>query len=92
MIIKIIIRTMIIISIIISMNRCNRSCNTVEDPFARICVPNKIEGMNLKVFNLIKGINESRTLIKYIASTCRCNSHGRKFSLRQKYHNDKCQC
>ena len=28
---------------IISMNRCNGSCNTVEDPFSRICIPNKME-------------------------------------------------
>ena len=41
------------------MNRCNESCNTVEDPFGRICVHNKIEDVNLKVFNPIKGINES---------------------------------
>ena len=28
---------------IISMDRFNESCNTVEDPFGRICVPNKTE-------------------------------------------------
>ena len=27
--------------LIISMSRCDRSCNTVKDPFSRICVPNK---------------------------------------------------
>ena len=52
---------------IISMNRCDGSCNTVEDPFARIYVPNKMEYMNPKVLNMIKGINESKTLIKNIS-------------------------
>ena len=28
---------------IINMNRCDRSCNTVEDPLGRICIPHKME-------------------------------------------------
>ena len=27
------------------------SCNTVQDPFDRICVPNKIQDVDLEVFN-----------------------------------------
>ena len=49
-------------SINISMNRYNKSCNTVEDPRGKICDPNKMEDLNLKVFNMIKGINKSKTL------------------------------
>ena len=25
----------------VSLDRCDRICNTTEDPFGRICVPNK---------------------------------------------------
>ena len=32
----------------INMNRCDGS-NTVNDPFVRICIRNKIEDVNLKV-------------------------------------------
>ena len=37
-----------------SMNRSNRSCNTIEDPFGRMFVSNKIgkKYVNLKVFNI----------------------------------------
>ena len=42
---------------IISMNMCNEICNTVEDPFRRICVYNKIEDKIPKVYKMIKGIN-----------------------------------
>ena len=55
---------------IISMSRCIVNCNTVEDPFGRICVSNEIEYVNLKVFNIVKGINESNTLAKYILCEC----------------------
>ena len=54
---------------IINMNRFDRSCNTLEDPFGRTCVPNKMEGVNLKVSDMIKGINES----KHISFECICD-------------------
>ena len=44
-------------------NRCNGSCNTVENPLGRSRVPIKMEDMNLKVFYMIEGMNESKTLI-----------------------------
>ena len=40
-------------SFLISLDRCDRTCNTVGDPFSRICVPNKIGPVNL---NAIKKI------------------------------------
>ena len=57
---------------VISMNSCDESCNTAEDPFGRIFASNKMEDLNLKVFNMIKGINESKTLAKRISCECRC--------------------
>ena len=53
-------------SFTISVGRCGGSCNTVEDPFGTICILSKIEVDHLKVFNMIKGINELRTLVKQI--------------------------
>ena len=38
----------------ISMDRCDKSCNIVVDPFGGIWVSNKIEDLNLRVFNMIK--------------------------------------
>ena len=56
---------------IISMNGCDGGCNTTEDPIGTICVPNKMEDMNLKVFNMIKMINISETPAKNISCECR---------------------
>ena len=52
------------------MNICDGICNTIDDPFGRICFPNNSEDMNLKVFNMIKAINESKTLAKQILYEC----------------------
>ena len=65
---------------IINMSRSDGSCNTAEDSFERICVPNKMKDVNLKVHNMIKQINESKTLVKHIGYECRCEFGGRKCS------------
>ena len=68
------------------MNRCDYSYNTVEDPFGRMSISNKVENVNLKAFDLIKGINESKTLARLNEFDARkCNSS-------QKWNNGKCQC
>ena len=37
----------------IKINRCKGSCNTINDPYANICVPDQIKKKNVKVFNLL---------------------------------------
>ena len=44
----------------VSANKCGRNFNTVDDPYARVCVPNKAKNMNAKVFTLISEVNETR--------------------------------
>lgn len=44
----------------VSLDRCNVSCNAVENSFCKICVLNNIEDVDLKVLNMIIGINESK--------------------------------
>ena len=44
----------------ININRCKGSCNTINDPYPKICVPDQIKDTNVKVFNLISRTNETR--------------------------------
>ena len=73
-----------------SINTCNGSFNTPQDLFGRIYVPNNVSDMNLKVFHLIKTINDSKSLTKHISCECRCEFDSRKCNLKQKWNNDKC--
>ena len=43
---------------VVSLNRCDGSCNTFDDLSIRISVPNKTEDVNLNVFNMVAAINE----------------------------------
>ena len=44
----------------IKTNKCKGSCNTINDPDATICGPEKIRNTNVKVFNLVSRTNETR--------------------------------
>ena len=62
----------------VKLDRCVGSCNNVNDLSNKVCVPNKTEDLNLRVFNIITEINESKTLTKHISCECKCQFDGRK--------------
>ena len=43
----------------VNLDRCMESYNSLNDLFNKVCVPKKTEHLNLSVFNMIRGINES---------------------------------
>ena len=47
-----------------NLDRCFGNCNTLKDSSNKLCVLNKTEGFNLRVFNINSGKNESKTLTK----------------------------
>ena len=50
------------------------------------------ENLNLIVFNIITGINKSKTLTKHISCECKCKFDGRSSNSDQLWNNDKCCC
>ena len=44
----------------VKINKCSGSCNNVNDPFAKLCVPDVIKNMNVKVFNLISRTKDNK--------------------------------
>ena len=35
----------------IKTSKCSDSCNNINDPYAKICVPDVVKNLNVKVFN-----------------------------------------
>ena len=56
----------------VNLDRCTGSCNTLNDLSNKVCVSNKTEALNVNVFNIITGINESKTLTKHMSCESRC--------------------
>ena len=44
----------------IKINKFSGNRNNVNDPYARICVPNIVKNLNVKVFNLVTLTNETK--------------------------------
>ena len=56
----------------VKLDKCVGSCNTLNDLSNKLCVLNKTADLNLSVFNMITGINGSKTLTKHISCECKC--------------------
>ena len=72
----------------VKLDKCVGSCNTLNDLSNKVCVPNKTEYLNLNMFNMITGINESKTLTNHISYKCKCKFDGR--IMINEWNNDKC--
>ena len=54
----------------IKVNKWNGSCNNINDPYSKLCVPDNDKNINLIVFNLISRANETRHI--KLHKTCKC--------------------
>ena len=75
---------------VVKLDRFVGICNTLNGLSNKVCLPNKTEDLNLSMFNMIRGINESKTLTKHKSCECKCRFDGRKFNSNQWWNNDKC--
>ena len=47
----------------IKINKCSGSCNNINVPHAKLCVPDIVKNMNVKVFNLMSRTNQTRQIV-----------------------------
>ena len=76
----------------VKVNKYSGSCNNINDPYAKLCVPDITKNINVKVFNLMSRINEIKQIIWH--ETCKCM---RRLSnaichTKQIWNNDRCRC
>ena len=45
----------------VQVNKCSGSCNTLDNPMSKICVPNIIKNVNMKVYNFLMMLNETHS-------------------------------
>ena len=44
----------------IKLNKCKGSCNSINNPYSKLCVRDAVKNINVKVFNLMSRTNETR--------------------------------
>ena len=56
----------------IKINKCIGNCNNINDPYAKICVPDIIKNLTVKVFNLVSRTNETKFIECHEKCKCMC--------------------
>ena len=54
----------------IKVNKCSRSCSNINESYAKLSASDIIKNINVRVFNLMSRINETRQIIWH--ETCKC--------------------
>ena len=75
----------------IETNKCSGSCNNVNDPYAKICVPDVIKNLNVKVFNLISTTNEARHIEWHETWKCKFRLSASVCNNKQRWNDNKCR-
>ena len=76
----------------IKINKCKGSCNTINDPYAKICVPYNIKNINVKIFNLMSRTNETRHIKWHKTCKYKCTLDASACNNKQRWNEDKCRC
>ena len=79
-------------SISIKTSKFIGSCNDINDPYAKLHVPDVVWIINIKVFNLTSRTDKTRHLKLY--ETCKCKSRldASVCNSKQRWNKNKCRC
>ena len=76
----------------IKASKCSGNCNNINDPYAKICVPDVVKDLNVKVFNLTSRTNETRHIKWHETCKCKCRLDASVCNNKQRWNDDKCRC
>ena len=75
----------------IKVNKCSDNCNNINDPYAKVCVPDTVKDLNLRVFNLMSRTNERRHIKLHETCKCICRFDNIICNSKQRWNKDKCR-
>ena len=76
----------------IKVNKCSGSCNNINNPYVKSCIPDVIKKVKVKVFNLMSRINETRQVLWHETCKCVCRLSVAVCNSKQIWNHDKCRC
>ena len=73
-------------------SKCSGSCNNINNPYAKLCFPDVVKNINIRVFNLMSRTNETRHVKWHEACKCKCRLDASVCNSKQRWNKDKCRC
>ena len=74
------------------VNKCSGSCDTLDDPMSKICVPKIIKNVNMEVYNFLIRLNETRNVLWHESYKCVCKLNSSVCNRKQIWNSDTCRC
>ena len=74
------------------VNKCSGSCDTLDNPMGKMCVPNIIKRINMKVYNFLMRLNETRNVLRHESCKCICRLNSSVCNSKQIWNSDSCRC
>ena len=74
------------------VNKCSGSCDTINNPMAKLCVPGIIKGVNMQVYNFLMMLNETRSVLWHESCKCVCKLNSSVCNNKQIWNSDTCKC
>ena len=76
----------------IKVNKCSGSCNNINNPYAKFCVPDVVKNINVKVFNLISWSSQTKHIEWHETCKCKCRIDVNVCNNKQGWNEDKSSC
>ena len=74
------------------VNKCSGSCNTLDNPMSKIYIPKVIKNVNIKVYNFLMMLNETRNVLWHESCKCICRLNSSVCNSKQLWNSDTCRC
>ena len=74
------------------VNKCSGSCDTLDNPMSKVCVPKIIKNINMKVYNFLMRLNETRNVLWHESCKCVCILNSSVCNSKQIWNSDTCRC
>ena len=72
----------------VQVNKCCGSCNTLDNPIEKLCVPNVIKGLK----DFLTMLNETRNVLWHESCKCVCKLNSSVCNNKQIWNSNTCRC
>ena len=76
----------------IKTSKCSGNFNDINDPDARLCFPDVVKVLKVKVFNLMSRTNETRFIEWHETCKSICRLNAIVCNNKQRWNKNKCRC
>ena len=73
------------------INKCSGSCDTMNNPMAKLCVPGIVKRLHMQVYNFLMMLNETRRALWHESCKCVCKLNSSVCNNKHMWNSDICK-